>query len=1052
MKYIALALLLGLVLVGCGGGGSGGKSGGETPPVVDSTPDNFAFSAQTEVPLGVTLDSAPIIIRGINTASEVKVSGALYQINGGAFVDADGLVNNGDAIVLRVTSALEFATEVSATLTVGGVTARFTVTTASVADEVPDEFTINPVDHTQLNAFVESGVVTISGFNVPVSISVEGGEYAIAGGAFIATPGVLSPAQTLVVRHTSAAEFLTATETTLTVGGISAVFRSTTAAIDTTPDAFTFVNQTNVGRSALITSAPVTITGISVPAAVSVAGGSYAIGDGPFTDEPGIINNGDVVSVQHISASDYSTATSTTLTVGGVNGVFQTATGPIGAGFNQATGFDGEVFDVAAAADGSGDFYVVGNFSIYNDHPAGGILRFNADGSIDHDFVVTEGFGVVPYVVVPVKDGSGDIYVGGSFDTYNGVRSPTLIRLNSDGTADLDFVVGTTGFGTVKTVNDIALAEDNSGDIYVVGDFETYQGESAPRIIRLNSNGSIDLNFNPGSGFNDAVFEVLPVKNGSGDVYVTTVATAYNGSSIAGVVRLNSNGSIDTAFNTGTGFDRAVLSITLATDGSNDIFVGGNFDQYNGIESEGVVRLRSTGSLNTTYQANREITQLSVNRVVSTNDGTGDVYVSGSFSGPYTDILRINGNGSFDESFQHQENFDGRIRNMSVYEDGKVFVAGNFTRFNGTSVKGVVLLNPDATVDPRIVNAAAFDTSVTKLIVPDDGSKQVYALGEFDFYRNTYLNGLGLLNSDGIEIASYTLSDLLLYGPDDASLVGDGSGSLYVIGRSGASSPSVLLRVDNEGNVDDTFTVELESRYARKVAAASDGSGDIYVAIQSDVSSDVFIRRFNSNGTLDTQFAPVGGFSMGSVKVLQPALDGSGDLYVGGDFELYAGAPSNRIIRLNSNGSVDENFAVGMGFNREINSIAPALDGSGELYVGGHFSQYQEQSVRGVVRLNANGSRDSSFNSSGYSFVQVITPLHDGSGRIYLGGSDILRLRSDGSVDTGFATGEGFDGRVYTLAIAQDGSNDVFVGGTFNRYQNTTVDYVARLNPDGTLN
>lgn len=95
---------------------------------------------------------------------------------------------------------------------------------------------------------------------------------------------------------------------------------------DTTPDAFSFTDQSGVQTSTLITSAPVTITGINAPANISITGGEYSIDGGAWTSSPGTISNNQQVSVRHTSSASYSTATNTALTVGGVSDTFTSTT------------------------------------------------------------------------------------------------------------------------------------------------------------------------------------------------------------------------------------------------------------------------------------------------------------------------------------------------------------------------------------------------------------------------------------------------------------------------------------------------------------------------------------------------------------------------------------------------------------------------------------------------------------------------------------------------------------------------------------------------------
>jgi hypothetical protein len=91
---------------------------------------------------------------------------------------------------------------------------------------------------------------------------------------------------------------------------------------DTTPDQFTFSDQTGVALSTVIESAPIVVSGINTAASISVAGGEYAIStDGggswsAYTSTAGTVNNGNWVKVRHTSSASNSTATNTTLTIG----------------------------------------------------------------------------------------------------------------------------------------------------------------------------------------------------------------------------------------------------------------------------------------------------------------------------------------------------------------------------------------------------------------------------------------------------------------------------------------------------------------------------------------------------------------------------------------------------------------------------------------------------------------------------------------------------------------------------------------------------------------
>lgn len=102
---------------------------------------------------------------------------------------------------------------------------------------------------------------------------------------------------------------------------------ATFARCDTTPDPFSFADQTDVGRSVVLTSNTETITGIDAPARITVAGGQYSIGcSDTFVTDEGTISENETVCVRHTSSSGFSTTQNTTLTVGGVSSTFTSTT------------------------------------------------------------------------------------------------------------------------------------------------------------------------------------------------------------------------------------------------------------------------------------------------------------------------------------------------------------------------------------------------------------------------------------------------------------------------------------------------------------------------------------------------------------------------------------------------------------------------------------------------------------------------------------------------------------------------------------------------------
>lgn len=300
-------------------------TGTATP--VDTEPDPFTFSAVINVALGTLVTSNAITISGIAAPARTTVSGGQYSVGcTGTFTSAASNVSDGATICVRHTSAATPETNTVTTLNVGGITGTFTSTTEP-ADIAQEPFTFVDQTNVALSTLVTSSVITITGINGAAAVSVTGGEYSVGcNGTFTAAAGSVTPGQSLCVRHTSAALSLSSISTTLTVGGVSDTFTSTTIA-DTVPDGFTFVDQADVTPASLIVSAPVAISGLTAAATVVVVNGQYSINcTGPFTAVSGSVSDGQTICVRHTSAAANSATVNTTLTVGSVADTFTSTT------------------------------------------------------------------------------------------------------------------------------------------------------------------------------------------------------------------------------------------------------------------------------------------------------------------------------------------------------------------------------------------------------------------------------------------------------------------------------------------------------------------------------------------------------------------------------------------------------------------------------------------------------------------------------------------------------------------------------------------------------
>jgi hypothetical protein len=102
-------------------------------PSIDDVPDAFTFVDVTDAAISTHSASNTITVSGLGSgvSSPISITGGEYLINGGAHTSAPGTVVNGDEVAIHITTSASYSTAVSATLTIGGVSDTYTVTTAA---------------------------------------------------------------------------------------------------------------------------------------------------------------------------------------------------------------------------------------------------------------------------------------------------------------------------------------------------------------------------------------------------------------------------------------------------------------------------------------------------------------------------------------------------------------------------------------------------------------------------------------------------------------------------------------------------------------------------------------------------------------------------------------------------------------------------------------------------------------------------------------------------------------------------------------------------------
>ena len=502
-----------------------------------------------------------------------------------------------------------------------------------------------------------------------------------------------------------------------------------------------------------------------------------------------------------------------------------------------------------------------------------------------------------------------------------------------------------------------------------------------------------------------------------------------------------------------------VLTTVALPDGK--ILVGGQFTVAGGIARNGVARLNADGSLDTTFNppdlfarggnANALIQAIGI-------QSDGSIILGGLFgviNTEYTDLIRLNPDGSLDSSF-NQTSTNGNFINRILIKpnDSIIVFACNVTQYdrNGFLVRnfessGNCSYSVAAQQDEKVLvasqsalrynNDGSLDSSFTiarasglirKIIVQPDG--KILIAGDFSTVNGFAQNEIARLNADGTLDRSFNAN-------------GTGaSGSVY----------DLILEVDNKilifgsfwtfNGVNQRFIARLNSDGTLDASFNSPFTGSSITGLKfANVLSDGKILltdsadnllRLNSDGTIDNTFNAAALQFGGTVVDIVQQPDGK--IIAGGSFTMANGIMRNSIARYNIDGSFDESFMRVDYFpntNFYVRKIMLQPDGKILVFAGGNI----------LLRLNSDGTRANSFTFNGYVEDFAVQP----DGKIIVNGN--TRLLPDGAIDNTFDS-PSVSGVKITV-IQPDGK--ILIGGIFGQVNGVARSGIARLNADGTL-
>jgi uncharacterized delta-60 repeat protein len=206
----------------------------------------------------------------------------------------------------------------------------------------------------------------------------------------------------------------------------------------------------------------------------------------------------------------------------------------------------------------------------------------------------------------------------------------------------------------------------------------------------------------------------------------------------------------------------------------------------------------------------------------------------------------------------------------------------------------------------------------------------------------------------------------------------------------------------------------------------------------------------NRDGSLDGSFEP----SLGEPSWVQClAIQPDGKVLAGGRVKTMDGTAFAGIVRLEADGSLDTSFNPATDPTSYVNAMALQADGKVLVAPGFNALDYP-----GIARLNADGSYDSGFRPATMpeSSVSVIALQSDG--KVVIGGrirmatgihTAIARLNADGSMDPSFTLATGPNDFVRDVAFQPEGH--IVMSGGFSTGTGNSYTALLRLHHNGTL-
>jgi len=361
-------------------------------------------------------------------------------------------------------------------------------------------------------------------------------------------------------------------------------------------------------------------------------------------------------------------------------------------------------------------------------------------------------------------------------------------------------------------------------------------------------------------------------------------------------------------------------------------------------------------------------------------------------------VIRYNLDGSLDDTV-HTHRFNDDLQAIGLQSDGKIIVCGNFSNFitftyDVTAVGKIARLNNDFTLDDTFGTGEGFDGNVYDLkVLPDDS---MLCIGNLGSYEDNIVNKIVKINNDGSLNSDFNsnVSGVNFGGNTPQTLFIQSDNKILIGGANG-----LLIRLNSDGSLDGEFTAPAISGFATSSINAIGQQADEKIIIAGsfndiDGHAVTCIARLNTNGSYDSTFGLSGNGLVRCTDTLETCLESPSSfsiyalavqpdnkIIISGNFNVYDTTQVFKLIRLESNGSLDETFAVIYDFDDRVKKIK--YYNSNLIILNGYFFK----PALNLAVYNSSGVLNRTFQNP---YIPVIRGINDGGKDMYDGANFII--------------------------------------------------------------